>query len=78
VVGAVGLGRAGLGLALLGAFSVGLAVTLTVVGLGLVYGRGLVERRGYADRLHFLPVLGAIALVVLGLVVLVRGITQLT
>ncbi|CAN5705740.1 hypothetical protein BH20ACT1_BH20ACT1_09170 [soil metagenome] len=78
VVGAVGLGRAGLGLALLGAFSVGLAVTLTVVGLGLVYGRGLVERRGYAGRLHFLPVLGAIALVVLGLVVLVRGITQLS
>jgi ABC-type nickel/cobalt efflux system permease component RcnA len=78
VVGAVGLGRAGLGMALLGAFSVGLAVTLTVVGLGLVYGRGLVERRGYAGRLHFLPVLGAIALVVLGLVVLVRGITQLS
>jgi nickel/cobalt exporter len=78
VVGAVGLGRAGLGLALLGAFSVGLAATLTVVGLGLVYGRGVVERRGYGDRLGFLPVLGAVALVVLGLVVLVRGILELT
>lgn len=54
------------------------AATATVVGLGLVCGRGVVERRGYGDRLRFLPVLGTVALVALGLVVLVRGILELT
>jgi hypothetical protein len=54
------------------------AATATVVGLGLVCGRGVVQRRGYGDRLRFLPVLGALALVALGLVVLVRGILELT
>ncbi|HLY82420.1 MAG TPA: hypothetical protein VKQ71_05510, partial [Acidimicrobiales bacterium] len=40
------LHRIGLGLTLIGAFSVGLAATLTGVGLALVYGRRIVERRG--------------------------------
>ncbi len=78
VVSAVGLGRAGLGLALLAAFSVGLAATLTAVGLGLVYGRSFVERRGHAARLRLLPVAGAVALVALGLVVTLRGVAELS
>ncbi len=77
IVAAVGLGRAGLGLGLLAAFSLGLATTLSAVGLGLVYGRTFLERRGGAARLAFLPVLGAAALVALGAVIIVRGIMEL-
>ncbi|HEV2810496.1 MAG TPA: hypothetical protein VGV93_08900, partial [Acidimicrobiales bacterium] len=78
MVGAVGLGRAGLGLALLAAFSVGLAATLTVVGLALVYGRTLIERGGHARRLRLAPVVGALALILLGVVVTLRGVLDLT
>jgi ABC-type nickel/cobalt efflux system permease component RcnA len=78
IVAAVGLGRTGLGLALLAAFSVGLAVTLSVVGLGLVYGRTILERRGGMQKLKFLPILGAIALVALGAVIIIRGVVELT
>lgn len=77
MVGAVGLGRAGLGLALLAAFSLGLAATLTVVGLGLVYGRALIERSGHSRRLRFAPVVGAGALIVLGVVVTLRAVVDL-
>ena len=78
IVAAVGLGRTGLGLALLAAFSVGLAVTLSAVGLGLVYGRTILERRGGMQKLKFLPILGAIALVALGAVIIIRGVVELT
>ncbi|CAN5187580.1 hypothetical protein BH24ACT1_BH24ACT1_13300 [soil metagenome] len=77
MVGAVGLGRAGLGLALLAAFSVGLAATLTVVGLGLVYGRALIERGGHTRRLRSAPVVGAVALILLGVVVAVRAVVDM-
>jgi ABC-type nickel/cobalt efflux system permease component RcnA len=77
IVAAVGLGRAGLGLALLAAFSIGLAATLSAVGLGLVYGRNIIERRGGGQRLAFLPVLGAVALIALGSVIIIRGIIEL-
>ncbi len=77
IVAAVGLGRAGLGLGLLAAFSLGLATTLSAVGLGLVYGRSFLERRGGAQRLAFLPVFGAIALIALGAVIIIRGVVEL-
>jgi nickel/cobalt exporter len=76
LVSAVGLGRAGLGLALLGAFSVGLAATLTVVGLALVYGRTVIQRRLEVPGVRFLPVVGAVALVGLGVVVTARAVAQ--
>jgi hypothetical protein len=60
-------------LALVGAFSVGLAATLTAVGLALVVGRQAVERRWSGRRLALLPVLSAAALVILGLVVAGNG-----
>jgi ABC-type nickel/cobalt efflux system permease component RcnA len=78
IVAAVGLGRAGLGLALLAAFSLGLAATLSAVGLGLVYGRSILERRGAGDRLAFLPVVGAVALIALGAAIIVRGVLELS
>ncbi len=77
MVSAVAFGRALLGLALLAAFSVGLAVTLTAVGLGLVYGRDVLERHGHSGRLRFLPIAGAVALIIVGVAITVRAMAQL-
>ncbi len=76
LISAVGLGRTGLGLALLGAFSIGLAVTLTAVGLALVYGRSLLQRRLAVPGVRFLPPAGALALVAVGLLITVNAFTK--
>ncbi len=76
LISAVGLGRTGLGLALLGAFSIGLAVTLTAVGLALVYGRSVLQRRFAVPGVRFLPPAGALALVAVGLLVTVNAFTK--
>ncbi|HEV2766483.1 MAG TPA: hypothetical protein VGV63_02095 [Acidimicrobiales bacterium] len=73
---AVGLGRTGLGLALLAAFSIGLAATLTAVGLALVFGRSALQRRGPVAGARYLPVAGAAALVVLGVIVTAGAVAQ--
>ncbi|MGI8754656.1 MAG: hypothetical protein ACR2MB_02100 [Acidimicrobiales bacterium] len=75
VVSAFTLGRPALGLSLIAAFSVGLAVTLTAVGLTLVYGRRVIERRFSQRSFELLPTLGAVTLIVLGLVLALRGLT---
>lgn len=77
LVSAFTLGRVGLGLALVGAFSVGLAVTLTAVGLTLVFGS-----RAFGDRLshrvvRIFPLVGGVALLVLGAVLVTQGATSL-
>lgn len=77
LLSAFSLQRAGLGLALVGAFSVGLAVTLTLVGLALVLGSGVAERRGPRRLVRALPLLGAAGLLVAGLVLVGRGAGQL-
>ena len=46
---AIGLNRAGLGLALVVAFSLGLAAVLIVLGMLLVRSKGLIERVGKID-----------------------------
>lgn len=74
LLAAVSLGRVGLGLTLIAAFSVGLAAVLTGVGLALLYGRGVVERRhgrrgGRGARLLALtPKVSAVAMVAVGVV----------
>lgn len=73
LVTAIALGRAALGLALVAAFSLGLAVTLSAIGVAIVHGRGVVERRGYARVLRLLPLLGGTWLVVIGAVLAVRS-----
>ena len=77
LLGAFTAGRAALGLALIGAFSIGLAATLVVVGLLLVAGRQRLSGSRFAIRLPWLPVAGAAAIVVLGLVLVVQGVAQL-
>ncbi len=80
LVSAFALGRAGTGLALVAAFSAGLAFTLTAVGLGLVYGRSMLERRGLVSgrTARALPVAGAALLIVLGVVITARAVPILS
>lgn len=67
LLSAVTLGRTGVGLALVGAFSLGLAATLTGVGVLLVAGRDAVSRhRLTRPLLGWLPRVGALVLVALG------------
>ncbi|GAC1316826.1 MAG: hypothetical protein NVSMB12_14070 [Acidimicrobiales bacterium] len=76
LISALQLHRTGLGLALIAAFSVGLAATLTGVGLALVYGRQVVDRRkGFLPALRWLPVASAAAITVLGLAFAANGLT---
>lgn len=78
VVAAFATGRIVLGLSLVVAFSVGLAATLSAVGIALVFGRRVLERREHAGTIvRALPVIGALALLVVGLVLLTTGVTQL-
>jgi ABC-type nickel/cobalt efflux system permease component RcnA len=74
LVSAFTLGRVGLGLALVAAFSVGLAATLTAVGLALVFGSRAMGGVISARLVRVLPVAGAVALVVLGAVLTVQGV----
>ena len=77
---ALSVGRVAYGLGLIAAFSAGLALTLTVVGMAVLRGRDVVHDRA-AGRLHDLahraPLVGATAVLVLGLVVAVRSAVRL-
>jgi nickel/cobalt exporter len=78
VVSAFSIGRIVLGLSLIVAFSVGLALTLTLIGLTLVFGRTLIERRWPNRSLRYLPLAGATALIVAGAILALRGLTSIT
>jgi nickel/cobalt exporter len=86
LLGAIALGRAWFGVALVLAYGLGMAVTLTGAGLALVKARGAIERRlarpgAGAGRLASLagrlPVLSATCIVAGGLLLFVRGVAQL-
>ena len=76
LVSAFALHRVGLGLALVAAFSVGLAATLTAVGLAFVLGRDVLARHG-THWLRRLPAAGATALVLMGSAVALQGLRGL-
>lgn len=80
LLGAIALGRAWFGLALVVAYGAGMALTLTGAGLLLVRCRQLLDRRGGWDRGRvlvrvgrLLPVGSAAVIVVAGLGLAVRG-----
>ncbi|MBV9385925.1 MAG: sulfite exporter TauE/SafE family protein [Chroococcidiopsidaceae cyanobacterium CP_BM_ER_R8_30] len=74
LLGAIALGRIGLGLALVSAFSLGLAAVLTGIGLLLVYAKKLFERLSiHPPRLRMLPAVSALFITLMGL-----GITTQT
>ncbi|MEO5678202.1 MAG: hypothetical protein ABIS47_00875, partial [Acidimicrobiales bacterium] len=78
VVAGFAAGRVALGLSLVLAFSIGLAATLSAVGIALVLGRRVLERRQHAGAVvRALPVVGALALLTVGLVLIGSGLTQL-
>lgn len=80
LIAAFAAGRAALGLLLVGVFSIGLAVTLTGVGLALVIGGRALERRGKHRGGRFaqwLPVGSAAAITIVGSVIAGQGISRL-
>jgi nickel/cobalt transporter (NicO) family protein len=82
LVTAVALGRPWFGLALLGGFSLGLALTLTVVGLAVLTGRDQLlvasQRQGWAARAaRVLPTVAAWGVIVAGTAMAALALGQL-
>lgn len=76
LLGAVSLGRTAFGVSLIAAFGLGLAAALIAVGVAAVRLRDLMARR--AQRIAaFLPIAGAAAILVVGLVVATTGVVRL-
>lgn len=78
MLSAISLGRVGYGLALIVAFSVGLAATLTAVGLLFVYARRLVAARaaGGGRLVKVLPVLSSLVIACAGAAICYEALTQ--
>jgi len=83
LVAAISQHRLGLGLALILAFSIGLAATLTAVGLAVLHGGRLIkrlrpERRLFGGRVAgVLPALSATLIVAAGTLITLRAIPQI-
>src|SRR4051812_16777289 len=77
LLAAVAIHRVGYGLALIAAFSLGLATALMVVGILALRARDVVQRRLSHRAARLVPILSASAIVILGLVLTVNGAKQL-
>jgi len=77
LLAAVALGRIAYGLALIGAFSIGLAAALVVVGLIALRARDVVAGRMSGRTARLVPVLSAASIALLGLVLTFRGFVQI-
>jgi ABC-type nickel/cobalt efflux system permease component RcnA len=78
LLSAISLHRVGFGLMLIVAFSLGLAVVLTGIGLFLVYARSYFERfRTDSPLMKLLPVLSATVIVVAGFIITAQAFSQL-
>jgi nickel/cobalt transporter (NicO) family protein len=83
LIAAISQHRVGLGMVLIAAFSLGLAATLTAVGLAVIWGgRALkslrLERRVFGGRLAgALPAVSASVIVLVGTLITLRAIPQL-
>lgn len=78
MLSAISLGRVGYGLALIVAFSIGLAATLTAVGLLFVYaGRFVASRRaGGGQLVKVLPVLSSLVIACAGAAICYEALAQ--
>ena len=73
LLAAISLHRTAFGLALVLAFSVGLAITITAIGLVAVFAKGVFRRKSFDGRLvRALPALSAVAILAAGLVMTAR------
>jgi len=77
LLAAVALDRIAYGLALIGAFSVGLAAALVAVGIVALKARDVVSNRLSGRAARLMPVASASAIAVVGLMLTVRGIVQI-
>jgi ABC-type nickel/cobalt efflux system permease component RcnA len=68
LLSAISIGRPGLGMILLVAFSLGLAIVLMSTGLAVLYAKNLLPERKRADNwvFRFMPVASAAAILVIG------------
>ncbi len=77
LLSAISLGRIGFGMVLVVAFSAGLAIVLTAIGLLCVYARRLFARFSFEPRLpRFLPVASALAITVAGGLIVLDALRQ--
>ncbi len=77
LLSAISLDRTGLGIVLVVAFSVGLAVVLTGIGLLMIYARHVFERFSFEARApSFLPIASAAIVSLVGLVILLGALAQ--
>ncbi|HZO92116.1 MAG TPA: hypothetical protein VFB38_27610 [Chthonomonadaceae bacterium] len=76
MLGAIALHRVAFGLALIAAFSLGLAAVLTGIGLLVVYARGFLEKLPLQGQIvSRLPVVSAAIVTAIGLALFVRAVT---
>ncbi len=77
LLGAIALGKAGLGLVLVLAFSLGLAGVLTLIGIVMVRARGLFARLPSGGRLmRVAPLVGAAVVTVAGMGITLQALVQ--
>jgi len=75
LLSAISLNRVGLGLLMIVAFSLGLALVLMAIGLLMVYARGFIERVGSGGRLwQTLPVFSPLIIAALGAVIAIQAL----
>jgi nickel/cobalt transporter (NicO) family protein len=75
LLAAVALNKTAYGMLLVVAFSVGLAITLTLVGLAFLHARNRFRRPGPGNRwAHLLPVASACTIMVLGIALCVGAL----
>lgn len=79
LLSAFSLHRIGFGLFLITAFSLGLAAVLVIVGLGMVYAKGLMSSRldNGSPALRYLPLLSSAFMVVLGVGIIASAVGSL-
>lgn len=79
MLGAISLGRTAYGLVLVVAFSLGLAIVLSSIGLLFLYARRSMDRLPLGGRIaSAIPVVSAVVIVGLGLMLTVRAVPALT
>ena len=78
LLGAVALHRIPFGIALVGAFSIGLAAALTIIGIIVIRARTFAQRRFGIGVNSVLPLLSSVAIIVVGTVLTVRAAITLS
>ena len=77
LIAAAALGRLALGLGLVAAFGLGLATAIAAVGVLAVRARDAVARRSWGRLARVLPIGGAAVILLMGLVLTGRAVSQL-